>query len=376
MAKGKTPASRTLNYSLGSDILDRVKGSLDTGSTIKAIDEGVTGVTDEVTKTAETITDGILDYKKEKAEKELKEKQAEEEANALYDEGMEAFGSRASWATGETYDKFMEIEENQRKKFLDASSDPKQQQRILREQAERANQQQNWKGVFDGLKDLKLLDNMDPDSKKIIAALTKQGKNFLGPVYDEKNKELSMKILLNGEEKTIRASEWNKIVTRNRKPTEEIKSLVESVERVRADKSKNIPFNFNSEIRKNKDLINKDNINSLMKGDLGFGPNFLLAVESHPDFKNVSAKGLNLKLPSGSTFTADADKDGVISGEEFLNFAPEDKTEIIKMMQQPENFEIAREYLAEYMTMNQEIEYNNYDAPLGYGKSTGKGSLN
>ena len=74
MAKGKTPASRTLNYSLGSDILDRVKGSLDTGSTIKAIDEGVTSVTDEVTKTAETITEGILDYIKEKAEKEPKKK--------------------------------------------------------------------------------------------------------------------------------------------------------------------------------------------------------------------------------------------------------------------------------------------------------------
>ena len=37
-----------------------------------------------------------------------------------------------------------------------------------------------------------------------------------------------------------------------------------------------------------------------MKGDLGFGPNFLLAVESHPDFKNVSAKGLNLKLLAGT----------------------------------------------------------------------------
>ena len=49
---------------------------------------------------------------------------------------------------------------------------------------------------------------------------------------------------------------------------------------------------------------------------------------------------------------------------------------VSKMMELPENFEIAKEYLAEFMTMNQQIEYNNYDAPLGYGKSTGKGSLN
>lgn len=376
MAKGKAPASRSLNYSLGGDILNRVKGSLDTGTTLKTIGEAATGVTDEITETAGKITNTLLGFEEQKAKEAADEKRKEEEANAAYDEGMEAFGARSSWATGDTYDKFMKIEEEERKAFLDASMDPRLQQKILREQKERATQQQNWKGVFDGLKELKLLDNMDPDSKKIIAAMTKQGKNFIGPVYDKKNKSLNMKILLNGEEKTITASDWDKIVTRNRKPTEEIKSLVESVQRVRSDKSKNIAFNFNSEVRKNKDLITKDNINSLMKGDLGFGPNFLLAVENHPDFKNVSAKGLNVKLPSGSTFTADANNDGNISGEEFLNITDDDKAKIIKIMQQPENFEVAREYLAEYITMNQEIEYNNYDAPLGYGKSTGKGSLN
>ena len=316
--KGKTPASRTLNYSLGSDILDRVKGSLDSGSTIETIEKGVDGITKEIGETAETIQTGILNYEEERLKKEAEEKKKADEANLLYEEGMEAFGSRASWATGETYDKFMEIEEQQREKFLDNSMDPKQKQKILRDQKERATQQQNWKSVFDGLKDLELLDNMDPDSKKIIAALTNQGKNFIGPVYDEKTKELNMKIRLNGEEKIIRASDWDKLVTRNRKPTQEIKTLLEGVERVRADKSKNIPFNFNSEIRRNKDLITKDNINSLMKGDLGFGPNFLLSVQNHPDFSNVRAKGLGLKIPKGSTFTADVNKDGEIYGEEFL----------------------------------------------------------
>tara|TARA_R100000231_G_scaffold39703_1_gene34492 strand:- start:3762 stop:4892 length:1131 start_codon:yes stop_codon:yes gene_type:complete len=376
MAKGKAPASRSLNYSLGGDILNRVKGSLDTGTTIKTIDEAATGVTDEITETAGKITNTLLGFEEQKAKEAAEEKRKEEEANAAYDEGMEAFGARSSWATGDTYDKFMQIEEEERKAFLDASMDPRLQQKILREQKERATQQQNWKGVFDGLKELKLLDNMDADSKKIIAAMTKQGKNFIGPVYDKKNKSLNMKILLNGEEKTITASEWDKIVTRNRRPTEEIKTLLEGVERVRADKSKNIPFNFNSEIRRNKDLITKDNINSLMKGDLGFGPNFLLSVQDHPDFSNVRAKGLGLKIPKGSTFTADVNKDGEIYGEEFLKLSQTDKVAVSRMMELPENFEIAKEYLAEFMTMNQQIEYNNYDAPLGYGKSTGKGSLN
>ena len=42
--KGKTPASRTLNYSLGSDILDRVKGSLDTGGMIETVEKGLDNV--------------------------------------------------------------------------------------------------------------------------------------------------------------------------------------------------------------------------------------------------------------------------------------------------------------------------------------------
>mgnify|MGYP003327792055 CR=1 FL=1 len=35
--KGKAPASRSLNYSLSGDILDRVKGSLDTGGMTKLL---------------------------------------------------------------------------------------------------------------------------------------------------------------------------------------------------------------------------------------------------------------------------------------------------------------------------------------------------
>ena len=111
--KGKTPASRSLNYSLGGDILNRVKGSLDSGSTIKTIDKGLSSITDTVDKASQDIQEERLGQVKEKARKK-------EEANAIFDAGLDAFGSRASWASGPTYDKFMEIEKAERAKYEQA----------------------------------------------------------------------------------------------------------------------------------------------------------------------------------------------------------------------------------------------------------------
>ena len=108
--KGKAPASRSLNYSLSGDILDRVKGSLDTGGMTKAIDEGISDITTTASTAAETVIEDRLGQVKEEARKK-------EEANAAYEQGMEAFASRASWTSGPTYEKFREIEKTERAKY-------------------------------------------------------------------------------------------------------------------------------------------------------------------------------------------------------------------------------------------------------------------
>jgi hypothetical protein len=182
--KGKTPASRTLNYSLGSDILDRVKGSLDSGSTIKTIDEGLSGITDTVSEASKNIQEERLGQVKEEARKK-------DEANALYESGMDAFASRVSFATPETYNKFMEIEKAERAKYEKAVADGNTElaDKILREQKQRAGQQQVWKEVFNGLKDIELLELSDQD-KNMIGRLTDQGGD------DFKLKKLEEQILI------------------------------------------------------------------------------------------------------------------------------------------------------------------------------------
>ena len=64
--KGKAPANRSLNYSLSGDILDRVKGSLDTGGMTKAIDEGISDITTTASTAAETVIEDRLGQVKER----------------------------------------------------------------------------------------------------------------------------------------------------------------------------------------------------------------------------------------------------------------------------------------------------------------------
>ena len=41
-----------------------------------------------------------------------------------------------------------------------------------------------------------------------------------------------------------------------------------------------------------------------------------------------------------------------------------DKEEIIKMMQKPENFDIAKHYLAEFITLSQQRKIGNYNPTI------------
>ena len=360
--KGKAPASRSLNYSLGGDILNRVKGSLDSGSTIKTIDEGLSGITDTVDEAWKNIQKERLDQVKEQARKK-------DEANALYESGMDAFASRASFATPETYDKFMEIEKAERARYEKAVAEGNTElaDKILREQKQRAGQQQIWKEVFNGLKDIELLELSDED-KNMIGRLTDQGGDDFKVVYEDG--ELQMQYTTIGppfETKKIRGADLDKIITRNKKPTVERKQIGELTTALMDNKAKLKSFDFNDAMANVKDIIKKDNIYSMMKGDLGGtdSGNFLNAVQDHPDFSRISKTDLSLNIKGAPALADnDADGDGTLSGEEFLQLSKGDKEEIIKMMQKPENFDIAKHYLAEFITLSQQRKLGDYNPTI------------
>ena len=357
--KGKATASRSLNYSLSGDILDRVKGSLDTGGMTKAIDEGISDITTTASTAAETVIEDRLGQVKEEARKK-------EEANAAYEQGMEAFASRASWTSGPTYEKFREIEKTERAKYEKAVADGNTElaDKILREQKQRGGQQQVWMQVFNGLKDIELLELSDED-KKLIGSLTLQDDANFDVVYEDG--ELMMQYQdVEGNLKKVRGTDLDKVIARNKKPTAERKQIGELTTALMDNKIKLKKFDFNDALADVKDIIKKDNIYSMMKGDLGGTDtgSFLNSIASHPDFSRISKSGGELNIGSNSGIEADANKDGVISGDEFMQLTDNDKSKVIELMQKPENFAIAKDYLAEFITMAQQRKVGFYNPTI------------
>jgi len=366
--KGKTPASRSLNYSLGGDILNRVKGSLDSGSTIKTIDEGLSGITDTIGKASQNIQEERLGQVKEKARKK-------EEANAVFDAGLDAFGSRASWSSGPTYDKFMEIEKAERAKYEQAVADGNTElaNKILREQKSRMGQQQAWKGSFDALKTLQdndgILTDLDSEDAYIIGRIASQeGDDFKVEYTDKGETVMTFNSNDNPPKKiSVRGADFDKIVARNTRPTEQAKKIAEELESYRDDKRKLISFNPEKAMLNFKGMITKNNINAMMRGELGIKGtgSFLSSFDKHPDFNRISQSDLTLKHEGTSLKNADTNKDGVISGDEFLKFSDNDKEAIKELLQKPENFKIAQAYLAEFITLNVSRDLKGFNPRIG-----------
>ena len=364
--KGKAPASRSLNYSLSGDILNRVSRSLDTGSKEKAIEEGISGITDA----AGDFVQGLVDNK-------VAQRKKGEDANATYEAGMDAFGTRASWSTPETYDKFMDIEKQQRNEYVDAisSGDQAKADKILRTQKERAIQQQAWKTSFESLGKLKdddhmlSTENMGPEASYIIGRMTSQEGEDFKIEYNDKGE---MVMTFNSQDDpskkiTMRGRDFDKLVAQNSKPIKQKEAILALTKTLEEDKVSLKPFNFASTFSKNQDIITPNNINSMMKGSLGLSEtgSFLESFDSHPDWNRISKTDLTLEHEGTTLKNADANNDGVISGDEFLKFSKNDKDAIKELLQKPENFKIAQAYLAEFITLNVSRDLKGFNPRIG-----------
>ena len=131
----KTAASRSLDYTLRSDILDRVKEAGRT--TGKDRDGGRDGLTNLTT----TLTEGV-----EGLAKTAKEQQ---EGKAKFEESFEALGARSSWATPELFEQFTLLEKEYQEDYNQAiiNGDKTKQESMLKAQQNRSAQLQTWKGL-------------------------------------------------------------------------------------------------------------------------------------------------------------------------------------------------------------------------------------
>lgn len=134
----KQAASRSLDYSLSGDVLDRVARA---GETIQP----KVGLGDAISSVGKTA--------QEFGEKKVEERKVGEEK---WDVGFDKMGDRGSWASGELFDQFQQSEAGFKESYLEAirSGDKKTAGKLLKDQQTRSSQLQTWKELMGTAKEI------------------------------------------------------------------------------------------------------------------------------------------------------------------------------------------------------------------------------
>lgn len=357
----KAPASRSLDYSLGKDTLDRVKSATESRNKVASggdmLAAGLGGV-------ASTLK-GVVEENK-------KQEELKAEAENKWDEGFEAIGNRGSWATPEVYDKFAGLEKEYQTAYNDAVASGNKQEaaKLLKQQQNRSAQLQQWKGVVEGSQDTWKQDlwakNMNPNDKAVINAINSQENADIA--YAEDGSMIFKINMPDGSTKDVTLNDYNKIAARNVAPVAIEKSFNESMKLLNESAASDETFIFepgsqqyNSQLSANKKLVTRDNFqvmfdNNFVGGDGTFAEHML----DHPDFKTT--KLADLKVGDNKDLKKyDLDGDGILSPKEtteeaMAEFSDSDKAAVIDLMRKEENFDVAKGYLGEYMTA---MQYQN-----------------
>ena len=333
----KTAASRSLDYTLRSDILDRVKeAGRTTGKDRDGGRDGLSNLSTTIQKGAESL----LETKAE-VQENIKRKENEAlEAKAKFEESFEALGARSSWATPELFEQFSLLEEEKQEEYNQAiiNGDKTKQESMLKAQQNRSAQLQTWKGLVMNTQDLyngtdktppMFVDNMSDEDRKIIEAINTQKSARI-------KYNASGDMVFNVDGREITTKEYQDIVERNQKPLTQQANWMQS-----ASSLETLGITYpkaswseyeKQELSKNKNLITKSNLKRMMGYDFtDSGASFI------DDFMAIENK---------LTWT-DENKDGTIT-----------KEEIIKAMEAPENFKLAQLALAEYATAKSKLRFD------------------
>ena len=127
-----------VNYSLDSGAINAVKEAGIGGDARKHLTNAA--IAGEAMNIATDVKDQIVEKQEDIAERE-----------EAWDVGFDAMGDRGSWASGELFDQFQDLESGYRDEYVAAvqSGDIKAQQRMLKDQATRASGLDGWKKTME-----------------------------------------------------------------------------------------------------------------------------------------------------------------------------------------------------------------------------------
>lgn len=336
MATGtKEPASKSLNYGLTGDILDRVS------------DAGVTRRPKEsVAEVAQDLGEDLYEVGKEK-------KEFGELADAAWNEGFDAQGERGDWVSPELYDQFQKSEMVFKEAYLDAvnSGDKTLAATLLQKQGGRAASLDGWKDIMASAKEIDdsygwgVLMTENPENQAIMMALSKNDGSAVMRIDDSGS--IVFDIDIDGKTRTVTKSEIDKMVAKSVKPLERENAWFASVDQAEQRGAEGKPFRPARAAKANLRQINIDNIKSYIDepftGYDSFATEFLASTE----FSNPNTQS---RLPA--TADGDLNKDGKITADE-KNLDMSIKENMIAFFRTPEGFEMGKVEIAAWMTAKQ-----------------------
>jgi len=312
---------------------------------------------------------------------QIQEKKVEKEtAIENWDTGFDAMGDRGSWASGELYDQFQDMEAGYKDEYLEAvrKGDKKAQARMLKDQATRSSGLKGWKETMESAK--KINDGVgwsntfkgDPESLAIMNALTTlDGKTASARIG--KDGEMVFDIKVKGKTITQTRREIDDKIAKGVKPVKQELDFMNGLLSYEESGANGGIFNEDIVRRKNELNIKDEEIPALMREDFGGGGSFANHIKSHPDM--IAAFGdfqYSTKVKnSGGVLVSPTDDNSPggakVTPEEAKQFNEKDMNAIIDLMEKTPA--IAKGYIADWKTAQEQAAFDKgrgvYDEAQG-----------
>jgi len=310
-----------LDYSLSGGILNRVKDAGKTRVPNTGIGEAISGI-------GETITDYATEG---------------QDAMAGWDEGFAIQGDRGSWASGELFDQFQEMEAGYKEEYLQAVKrrDEQGKARLLKNQGDRSSSVTGWKDVMETAKEVNDgvgwgpgLSNEDKYALGVLSRNDGAARVRMG----DKGEMVFDIPLENGTIRTLTRREVDKMVAEGTAPIESELAFMENNDALTKSGLNGDLFNFGTQKRKNRISLDTRQLPNLMNQEYA-GGSFREHIKDHPDFQG------HILLDGHE----DSNNDGVIN---LHDLSIEEMDLLIDEMEKTP--ETAKDYVSDWMTLIQQ----------------------
>lgn len=310
-----------LDYSLSGGILNRVKDAGKTRVPNTGIGEAISGI-------GETITDYATEG---------------QDAMAGWDEGFAIQGDRGSWASGEMFDQFQEMEAGYKEEFLQAVKrrDEQAKARLLKDQGDRSSAVQGWNDVMATAKEINdgvgWGSGLSDEDKYALGVLSRNDGAARVRMGDKGEMVFDIP-LQDGTTRTLTRREVDKMVAEGTNDYESELSFMENNDALTKSGLNGDLFNFGTQKRRNRISLTPDKLPNLMNQEYA-GGSFREHIKDHPDFQG------HILLDGHE----DSNNDGVIN---LHDLSIEEMDLLIDEMEKTP--EIAKDYVSDWMTLIQQ----------------------